>query len=244
MRSSFLRLLGLVVLLLTRTPTLSAQLTAADSTQLVAITRRLLDAITPGDTVPWASVLAPDWFQTDEEGRHVTRADFLAGMAPLPAGQSGTLTLGRYHLVGNRQMAVVSYDIEEEHHYYDQLLRTRFHTTESYARNRHGWQQVASQVTALPTPVVGLPLADARKAAYTGAYRLTPEIALEIIADDSGLVLQRPGRPGARLRALDDRLFVRNGVRGFWVFEHDTAGHITTLVNWRDNNPVTWVRQR
>jgi len=42
---------------------------------------------------------------------------------------------------------------------------------------------------------------------------------------------------------LDDRLFIRHGVRGFWVFERDPAGAVTRLVNWRDNNAVVWHRE-
>jgi len=37
-----------------------------------------------------------------------------------------------------------------------------------------------------------------------------------------------------------EALFIRHGVRGFWVFERDGSGAVTTLVNWRDNNAVTW----
>jgi hypothetical protein len=53
---------------------------------------------------------------------------------------------------------------------------------------------------------------------------------------DSGLVLVRAGREPQALYALDDRLFIRHGVRGFWVFERDSTGAVKDLVNWRDNN--------
>jgi hypothetical protein len=60
---------------------------------------------------------------------------------------------------------------------------------------------------------------------------------------DSGLVLVRAGRGPQALYALDDRLFIRHGVRGFWVFERDSTGAVKDLVNWRDNNAVVWRRQ-
>jgi hypothetical protein len=44
----------------------------------------------------------------------------------------------------------------------------------------------------------------------------------------------------ATTQALDDRSFIRHRVRGFWVFERDSAG----AVNWRDNNAVVWRRVR
>jgi hypothetical protein len=55
--------------------------------------------------------------------------------------------------------------------------------------------------------------------------------------------MTRQGGSGQRLHALDDELFVRHGVRGFWLFERDSTGKVTRLVNWRDNNPVAWRRQ-
>jgi hypothetical protein len=73
-------------------------------------------------------------------------------------------------------------------------------------------------------------------------YTLTPDIRLQVTAGDSGLSLESAGRPAHRLYALDDCVFIRHGVRGFWVFERDSAGGFRTLVNWRDNNAVVWRR--
>jgi hypothetical protein len=56
--------------------------------------------------------------------------------------------------------------------------------------------------------------------------------------------MTRQGGSSKRLHALDDRLFVRHGVRGFWLFERDSTGRVTRLVIWRDNNPVAWRRER
>jgi hypothetical protein len=50
---------------------------------------------------------------------------------------------------------------------------------------------------------------------YTGTYVLTPEISLAIEADSAGLRLVRGARPFERLYALDDRIFIRHGARGF-----------------------------
>jgi hypothetical protein len=79
-----------------------AQVAPADSAALLSITRRLLDAITAGDSAVWAPQLSPQWFLTDEEGHHVTRAEFLSDLHPLPSGQSGVLRLAAWHLTGWR----------------------------------------------------------------------------------------------------------------------------------------------
>jgi hypothetical protein len=79
---------------------------------------------------------------------------------------------------------------------------------------------------------------------YAGTYTLTADLRLTVEGDSAGLRLIRVSRPPERLYALDDRIFIRHGVRGFWLFERDSAGAVSRLVNWRDNNPVTWQRRR
>jgi hypothetical protein len=222
----------------------AAQVPAADSAWLVATTQSLLDGVTLGDTAVWSRHLAPDWIQATEEGEVVDRAAFLADLRGLPPGQEGRLTVTRRRLTGDSAVAVLSYDADEWHNFYGQELRTVFHITDTWVRSSGRWQQLSSQVTALPRPITGKPVPQRVTRAYTGRYALTPAIRLTIAATDSGLVMTRQSSSTQRLYALDDRLFVRHGVRGFWLFERDSAGKVTRLVNWRDNNPVVWRRER
>jgi hypothetical protein len=235
--------LGVLLFLLLQARLATAQVSPKDSAYLVNTTQALLDAITNGDSTVWAPLLAPEWFLTDEEGQHLTRKDFLAGLHPLPPGQQGTLTVANVHLVGSSSVAVISYDAEEEHHYYGQLLLTTFHLTDTYVRRQGRWRQIASQALALPRPLAGRVVAPALLREYAGTYSLTSEILATIAVTDSGLVLIRAGREPQPFYALDDRLFIRHGVRGFWVFERDSTGAVKDLVNWRDNNAVVWRRQ-
>lgn len=222
----------------------TAQIAPRDSVWLVTTTQQLLDAITTGDTTIWAAHLAPEWFLSDEEGQHITRSDFLAGLHPLPAGQSGKLTLARWWLAGDSAVAIISYDADEEHHYYGQTLQTRFHMTDVYLRHGAEWKQRASQVTALPRAIAGVSIPAALAKEYAGVYALTPDIRMSVSATDSGLVLRRQGRPDERLYALSPQLFIRHGMRGVWVFDRDSAGQVSGLVYWRDNNSVVWRRDR
>lgn len=222
----------------------NAQVPARDSAQLVATTRALLDAITSGDSAVWANVLAPGWAMSDEEGNRPSRAEFLASLHGLPAGQHGKLQPVQFHFTGDSTLAVVSYDADEWHDYYGQILRTRFRTTDVWVKRNGRWLELASHVTALPTPIAGADVPRTVARTYTGEYELTPGIRMQVAGTDSGLVLGRAGRPPQRLRALDDRIFVRDGARGVWVFERDSAGRVSRLVNWRDNNAVVWRRVR
>ncbi len=236
--------LQIILLFGARAAGVGAQVSAADSAHIVTTTHALINAITPGDTVPWSRVLAPNWFLTDEAGTHVGRSEFLAGMQPLPAGQSGTLTMANWRLTGAGPVVVITYDVDEAHDYYGQRLQTRFHLTDTWVRRGGRWWQIAAQALALPRIVTWIPVADSLARLYAGSYRLTPEIGLTVVSDDSGLALVRTGRPAQRLRALDAAIFVRDSVRGFWVFERDSTGAVTRLVNWRDNNSVVWARER
>ena len=226
-----------------------AQISGTDSSAIVATTRRLLDAITNGDSSVWAPHLAPPWFITDEEGRHLARAEFLRELRPLPTGQQGKLELTSWHLVSVGTTAVMSYLISEEHDYYGIPLRTRFHSTDTWARIGSGWKILASQVVALPTPVPGRAVDRRLLGEYAGTYRLAADSArsggLELTIDlgNDGLTVRRGNRPPERLYALDERIFIRHGVRGFWVFERDSSGAVTEVVNWRDNNPLVWRRR-
>jgi hypothetical protein len=232
-----------VLLLASLAAPAAAQVPAADSTWLVATTQSLLDAVTSGDTAVWAPYLDPAWFQATEEGEIVDRAEFLADLRGLPQGQKGKLTLSRRRLTGNSAVAVLSYDADEWHDFYGQELRTVFHITDTWIRSGGRWRQLASQATALPRPIAGVPVPPRLAREYAGRYALTPDIRLTIAANDSGLVMTRQGGSSQRLHALDNRLFVRHGARGFWLFERDSTGRVTRLVNWRDNNPVAWRRE-
>ena len=213
-----------------------------DSTWLLATTNAMVDAITTGDSTKWAPYLAADWLITDEEGGQTGRAEFLAGLHPLPAGQSGELDVGRWTIRRRAQTVVFSYDIEESHNFYGQHLQTRFHNTDVWVPEGGRWRMIASQVTALPTPIDGVAVSAAVLQRYAGTYELTPEIQLTVAVTDSGLTMQRANRPASRLYALNDRIFIRHGVRGFLLFEPET-GAVTRLMQWRDNNVVVWKRR-
>jgi len=219
------------------------QVAPADSAALIATTRGMMDAIVTGDTTAWAPWLLPQWFLTDEEGHHITRAEFIPDMHPIPTGQSGEIKVVNPHFAAAPGVIAFSYDADEVHHFYSQVLRTRFHATDTWVGQAGAWKMLASQVTALPTPIEGRHIDKRLLDPYAGSYRLTPEIALTIAVGDSGLTMTRGSGAPQRLYAIDDRIFIRHGVRGFWLFERDQHGAVVRLVNWRDNNAVVWRRE-
>ena len=230
-------LLLLLVFGATASSGLAAQLPIADTSKLAAVTQQLLDAVTAGDSLVWARHISPLWFMTDEEGHRLGRAEFLMGLRGLPPGQSGKLRVADWRAVSAASAIVTSYMADEEHTFYGQLLKTRFAITDTWVRESDGYRMLASQVTALPAQVAGRSIPRRVLDAYVGEYALVPGVSLTLAVSDSGLEMIRPsGRE--RLYALSERIFIRHGVRGFWLLEGDS------LVNWRDNNAVRWRKQR
>jgi hypothetical protein len=167
----------------------------------------------------------------------------LAALHPLPAGQQGKLTLDRWRFIGKGTTVVFTYDADEVHDYYGQHLVTTFHSTDTWVRRNGSWWQVATQQTALPRVIAGEPVAREEAQADTGTYRLTPLPPMQVAVDDSGLTVGRVGGTPQRLYQLTPGIFVKHGVRGFWLFEKDAGGRAVRLVDWRDNNRVAFERQ-
>ncbi|HEV8125011.1 MAG TPA: nuclear transport factor 2 family protein [Gemmatimonadales bacterium] len=220
-----------------------AQIAPADSAALIATTQGMMDAIVSGDTTAWAPWLLPQWFLTDEEGHHITRPEFLAQQHPIPTGQSAKIAVVNPHFGTAPGVIVLSYDADEWHNFYGQERHTVFHATDTWVGQAGAWKMLASQVTALPTPIEGRRVDKSLLDPYAGTYRLTSEIALTIAVGDSGITMTRGSGAPERLFAIDDRIFIRHGVRGFWLFERDQQGAVVRLVYWRDNNSVVWRRE-
>jgi hypothetical protein len=85
-----------------------------------------------------------------------------AGLHPLPPGQQGKLTLTRRHLTGGPAVAVISYDADEEHHYYGHVLPPRrtwvLGVRARHVRRGHDIGQLAGQQPGDMAPPLALDL--------------------------------------------------------------------------------------
>ena len=82
-------------------------LAATLETQLVTQIQARLDAITSGDKAVWARDLDDSALLMDEEGHVSTKAQFLAALAPLPKGSTGSLHVIRPHFTRTGDVAVI-----------------------------------------------------------------------------------------------------------------------------------------
>ena len=76
-----------------RTPGKSIDTKPTLEKQLLALTRGLLDAIATGDKAIWRTSLADDCLIIGEDGRTLTKSQFLDELRPLPAGYSGAISV-------------------------------------------------------------------------------------------------------------------------------------------------------
>ncbi len=229
-----------------RMPTASAA-----KAELPRLAQRLLDAVSAGDTTLWARRLAPEAVLTDENGQTRTRAEFLAELRPLPPAVSGTLRVANPQVRVAEAAAVLTYDALEEARYYGQVLRTRYHTTDTWTWRKGRWWLLGSQTQVLPSErAVEVWVPDTLTLrAYVGRYRLAPGTAYavdyDVYLEGSRLFGRRAGRQREELLPSSPDVFFRRGApRGERLFVRDTSGRVVRMLDRRDNNDVVWERAR
>ena len=208
--------------------------------ELVRHTQDLFDAVAAGDKTPWQKYFADDTMYFDEKGRNMNKTALVAGIEPLPKGYSGSIRMGKVQSHIERDIAIMSYDIDEKESIFGQDLTARYHATDTWMRRNGQWQIVAGQVLRYyEDPALGK--VDARKLnAYAGTYELAPGNTLVISSDGSQLYRQRGDRPKETLLPESGDIFFRKGVEGRILFRHADNGKVDALIDRRNNEDVIW----
>jgi Domain of unknown function (DUF4440) len=119
-----------VVTLLSLVFSSSAQQVADVTQSLRKMDQKLLDAIAPGDSKAWDSVMSPDFLYADENNQVFTRAEFLKQLAPLPKGATGNLTIDSYEAHRLADTVVVLHRDSETEQYFGSELHAQYLMTE------------------------------------------------------------------------------------------------------------------
>jgi len=114
--------------------------------ELVRRTQELFDAVTAGDQAPWKEYFAEDCVYFDEKGRNMNKASLIADITPLPAGYSGSIKMGKTQSHIEKDLAILSYDLDEKETIFGQDLTARYHATDTWIRRKGKWQIIAGQV--------------------------------------------------------------------------------------------------
>jgi hypothetical protein len=114
--------------------------------ELVRRTQELFDSVAPGNQAPWKKYFADDCMYFDEKGRNTNKAALVADVTPMPPGFSGSIKIEKAQSHIERNVAVLSYDMDEKETIYGQELSARYHATDTWMRRNGQWQIIAGQV--------------------------------------------------------------------------------------------------
>jgi hypothetical protein len=210
--------------------------------ELVRRTQELFDSVAPGNQAPWKKYFADDYMYFDEKGRNMNKAASVADVTAMPPGFSGSIKIEKVQSHIERNLAVLSYDMDEKETMYGQELTARYHATDTWMRRNGQWQIVAGQVLRYyenPTPGN----ADTTKfAEYVGTYELAPGNTLTISTDGKLLYRQRGDQPKDLLIPEATDIFFRKGVEGRILFRHADNAKVDALIDRRNNEDVFWKR--
>lgn len=208
--------------------------------ELLRRTQELFDSVATGDQTPWKKYFAEDCMYFDEKGTNLNKAALVANITPLPAGYSGSIKLGNAQSHIERNVAILSYDMDEKETIFGQELTARYHATDTWMRRHGEWQIVAGQVLRYYGDPAPGKVDTAKFAAYLGTYELAPGNVQTISTDGKLLYRQRGERPKDLLIPETTGIFFRKGVEGRILFRYADNGKVDALIDRRNNEDVVW----
>jgi ketosteroid isomerase-like protein len=220
-----------------------ADAVSTDAT-LKKITQEMADALAPGDRAVWERYTDPSLLFVTEDNLVKTRTQFLADLAPLPAGYSGQIAIVEFQSKDYGAFAVTTYIQDEHENVEGHELHAHYRTTDTWRRTPAGWRLAASETFSVPIdPPAGTASADAL-ASFEGRYRLSAKTAETIRRDGDHLVVEREGRaPQILVVASGDVFFTPGRPRTMRVFQRDSAGRVIGFADRREGVDLVWTKQ-
>jgi hypothetical protein len=217
----------------------------ATADELKRITQELMDAIAPGNKGPWEKYLAPDWLLTDENGEHMSRAQFLDQLRPLPAGYSGNIRVTDPQVRDYADIVVIAHRDLESEKVFGQEINTTYVTTDTWRRQNRRWQLIATHIAVLPSELKPVKVDPGSFDAYVGDYELAPGVRYIVTHEGDKLFGQRTGRKKEELLpAGESDFFLAGRPRGLKIFAKDERGKTSQLLDRRDNNDIVWKKMK
>lgn len=216
----------------------------SDSSWFQSETQKLYDALAVGDKAPWTEVLARDFIYTSEDGEVQNREQFLATVAPLPAGATGGIKIQELTVRSMDGGAVAHYLMNEWEKFHGQDLHTKYFATDTYRRDGTSWKLVASQVTVVPRDMEPVQVPTSTWNSLIGEYRVSPD------AKSSYLVFVRDGKlyggkskeSATYLIPLSPLVYFQSGSIHTMVFVADASGHVYEVREIHKYNEIVMAR--
>ena len=216
---------------------------SGDSRALIKITQELLDDIAVGDRSRWSKYLADDCVITGDDGRTLTKQQFLTELQPLPKGYSGKIELDKPLVRSGDGVVVITYDLHEQENVFGQSLSVEYHTTDTWLLRGREWQLIASQSlrnSADPPPGLSDPT---RYADYIGIYELAASVTYTVSEEGGKLFGQRTGRNKEELLPETPDAFFRKGIPGRRIFVRDAKGRVVKMADRHEGRDLVWTKR-
>ncbi|HEX3914032.1 MAG TPA: DUF4440 domain-containing protein [Steroidobacteraceae bacterium] len=211
--------------------------------QLRAYDQALLDAIAPGDRALWDKLLSKDAVYVDENGTIMQRGQFLASLKPLPAGNSGHISITHYEATVRGDVALVIHRDDERENYHGIALRADYLMTETWLKEGADWRLAMVHVHVVAKDPPAIKSTAKALEEYQGRYRAAPDLAYDISRQGDHLLGVRQGLPPVVLaQEATDVFFVPGHPRERKIFRRDAQGRIVDFVDRREGEDLVFVR--
>jgi hypothetical protein len=165
-----------------------------------ATEQALLDSVASGDKASWERVMDPSCIVTTEEGEVLDKRSFLEGLAPLPSGLEGGITVKDLTVQTLPEAAIVRYLAEEWEEVFGQKLATSYRVTNTYRLDGEEWKMVGSHFSVVTRDPRPQKVSTKAWPSFVGRYRLLPDgWTFHVVLREGTLY---GGRDTAKLRPL------------------------------------------
>jgi uncharacterized membrane protein len=209
---------------------------------ITAQMQELADALSLGDVAVWDKYLDPNIIYAEENDTYKGKAESLKEVTPLPKGLSGKIQVAllSYHEDGD--VAVALFRQIETEQYFGQTIHANYLTNTTWKKRPNGWKLLAAQVLAEKSDPPAIDLLDSQLEQYVGTYKLKDSDATYVLTvAGRQLVATRGGREPVIWHAeACDVFFSQGDPRIRNIFQRDSAGKVTGLVERREMWDIVW----
>ena len=208
------------------------------------LSQEFSDASAKGDAAVFKRLLHKDVVFMNESGQVATKDELVAGAQPSAAGVTNELVQDNFHVVFVGPVAITSFTDHATVHFFGQVIRPDFRSTEVWTKVGSGWQMISSQTVALLVDPPAVPIPAKLLDDYVGTYAADPSFVIRIRRDGDTLVSSTNGSTDAQLLGESSDVFFTAGQpRIRRIFERDAAGAVIAFRSRREGLDLVFKRQ-
>ncbi len=207
-------------------------------TQVVAITRALMRALTEGDRSVWERYLAPDFLLLDRDGSTQARQAVLADIKPLPRGYTLAFALKDIRVLDLGNSLMVVFLVEETESVFGQLLRVSYRNALTFSKEPSRWQLKVFQYVEIPKDAEPTPISADTLQQYVGEYSAGEGLKYTVRVRENRLFLERANGSEVELVPESESVFYSRGTEFRKIFVRSTEGQVVELIDRRKGSDL------